>query len=125
MIRFKQSGDFRKVTRWLERVKEMFDSGLLNKYGEMGVKALADATPKDSGKTASSWYYDISNVDGVATIEFGNSNINNGVPIAVIIQYGHGTGTGGYVQGIDYINPALKPIFEGIVNDVCKEVRRA
>lgn len=88
----------------------------------MGVKALSEATPVLSGKTASSWGYQISKGHGSFSIHWTNSNINDGVPIAVIIQYGHGTGWGGYVQGIDYINPALRPVFQDIADQVWKEV---
>lgn len=124
MITFKQKGNFSKLTRFLERVKEAIHRGILNKYGEAGVAALAAATPKDSGKTASSWYYKIENNNGSAKIAFYNSNINKGVPIAIILQYGHGTGTGGWVQGRDYINPAIQPIFDQIADEAWKEVTK-
>lgn len=124
MISFKQKGDFSKATRYLERVKEAIHLGMLDKYGREGVAALSSATPIDSGKTASSWSYEIVNSKGVAKIIFNNSNINQGVPIAIILQYGHGTGTGGWVQGRDYINPAIQPIFDKIVNEAWKEVTR-
>lgn len=124
MIRFSQKGDFSKLTRFLERVKEPVKLGTLNKYGRDGVAALASATPVDSGLTASSWYYEITNRGGVATITFNNSNIQNGVPIAIILQYGHGTGTGGYVQGRDYINPAIQPLFDRIADEAWKEVTK-
>ena len=112
MISFRQQGDFSKLTRFLERAKETVKMGDLDRYGREGVAALESATPIDSGKTASSWYYEIENKNGSATISFHNSNINQGVPIAIILQYGHGTGTGGWVQGRDYINPAIRPIFD-------------
>ena len=105
MIRFSHKGDFSKVTRFLERAKEVVHLGDLDKYGREGVAALASATPVDSGLTASSWYYEIVNRNGSAKITFYNSNIQNGVPIAIILQYGHGTRNGGWVQGRDYINP--------------------
>lgn len=124
MISFKQKGDFSKATRYLERVKEAIHLGMLDKYGREGVAALSSATPIDSGKTASSWSYEIINSKGVAKIIFTNSNINQGVPIAIILQYGHGTGTGGWVQGRDYINPAIQPIFDKLVNEAWKEVTR-
>ena len=124
MIRFKQKGDFSKVTRYLERVKEIARLGILDKYGRKGVEALSAATPVDSGLTASSWYYEIVRKQGSATITFNNSNIQNGVPIAIIIQYGHGTGTGGWVEGRDYINPAIQPIFDEIANEAWREVTR-
>ena len=86
--------------------------------------ALASATPTETGKTASSWFYEISHNKGSATITFSNSNINKGVPIAIILQYGHGTGTGGWVEGRDYINPAIQPIFDKIANEAWKEVTK-
>lgn len=124
MITFRQKGDFSKLTRYLERVKEVIRRGDLDKYGRAGVAALASATPIDTGLTASSWYYEIENANGSAVISFHNSNIRNGVPIAIILQYGHGTGTGGWVEGRDYINPAIRPIFDAIANDAWREVTR-
>lgn len=124
MISFRQKGDFSKLNRYLERLKEVIKLGDLNKYGRAGVDALASATPVDSGKTASSWYYEIKRQNGTISIDFLNSNINDGVPIAIILQYGHGTGNGGWVQGRDYINPAIQPIFDKIANDAWKEVTK-
>ena len=122
MISFRQKGDFSKLTSYLERVKEIANRGILDKYGREGVAALSSATPVDSSLTANSWYYKIENKRGSATITFYNSNIQNGVPIAIILQYGHGTGTGGWVEGRDYINPAIQPIFDQIVNNAWREV---
>lgn len=124
MISFRQKGDFSKLTRYFERLKEAVKIGNLDKYGREGVAALASATPVDSGLTANSWYYEIKNEKGSVTISFFNSNIQNGVPIAVILQYGHGTGTGGWVQGRDYINPAIRPIFDKIAENAWKEVTK-
>lgn len=124
MISFRQKGDFSKLTCFLEKAKEIVNLGDLNKYGEEGVAALASATPVESGLTASSWYYKITHDKGTAAITFYNSNIQNGVPIAIILQYGHGTGTGGWVEGRDYINPAIQPIFDRIANEAWKEVTR-
>lgn len=124
MISFRHKGNFNKATRYLERVKQAVHLGILDKYGREGVAALASATPTDTGKTASSWYYSIENKKGSVTISFNNSNIQNGVPIAIILQYGHGTGTGGWVQGRDYINPAIQPIFDEIVTKAWKEVTK-
>ena len=124
MITFRQKRDFSKLTRFLERAKEAVHLGDLDKYGRAGVAALASATPVDSGETASSWYYEITNKNGSAVISFRNSNVQNGVPIAIILQYGHGTGTGGWVQGRDYINPAIQPIFDQIANNAWKEVTK-
>lgn len=125
MITFRQKGDFSKLTRYLERVKEAVKLGNLDKYGREGVAALASATPIESGKTASSWYYKIENSNGSATISFYNSNVNKGVPIAIILQYGHGTGTGGWVQGRDYINPAIQPVFDRIAEEAWREVTKS
>lgn len=124
MISFSQKGEFTKTIDFLGKAKDTLSSQSLRKYGEMGVEALRKATPKDSGRTASSWYYEIEKTKGSVTITWSNSNVNDGVNVAVIIQYGHGTGTGGYVRGVDYINPALKPVFDKIVEDVWKEVER-
>ena len=124
MIKFRQKGDFSKLTRYLEKVKEVVKLGDLDKYGRAGVAALASATPVDTGLTASSWYYEISNKNGSAMISFHNSNIQNGVPIAIILQYGHGTRNGGWVEGRDYINPAMRPIFDRIADDAWKEVTK-
>ena len=124
MIRFRQQGDFTKLTRFLERAKEAIHLGDLYRYGKAGVAALSSATPVESGETARSWYYEIKHQKGSVTISFCNSNIQNGVPIAIILQYGHGTGTGGGVQGRDYINPAIRPIFEQIAKDAWREVTR-
>ena len=124
MISFRQKGDFSKLTHFLERAKESVRIGDLDKYGREGVAALSSATSIDSGETANSWSYEITNKDGSATITFKNSNIQNGVPIAIILQYGHGTRNGGWVQGRDYINPAIQPIFDEIVNNAWREVTR-
>ena len=124
MIKFRQKGDFSKLTRYLEKVKEIVKLGDLDKYGREGVAALASATPVDTGLTASSWRYEIQHGNDSVSIAFYNDNIQNGVPIAIILQYGHGTRNGGYVQGRDYINPAIKPIFDKITEDAWKEVTR-
>ena len=124
MISFRQKGDFSKLTRFLEKAKETVRLGDLDKYGREGVAALESATPKDSGQTAKSWYYKIINKNGSVTISFYNSNIQNGVPIAIILQYGHGTRNGGWVQGRDYINPAIQPIFDKIRDNAWREVTK-
>ena len=124
MIKFRQKGDFSKLTHYLEKVKEIVKLGDLDKYGREGVAALASATPVDTGLTASSWRYEIQHRNDSVSISFYNDNIQNGVPIAIILQYGHGTRNGGYVQGRDYINPAIKPIFDKITEDAWKEVTR-
>ena len=122
MISFRQKGDFSKLSRYLEKAKGAIRLGELDKYGREGVAALASATPVESGQTARSWYYKVERTKESVSINFYNSNIQNGVPIAIILQYGHGTGTGGWVQGRDYINPAVRPIFDRLANEAWREV---
>lgn len=122
MISFRQKGDFSKATNYLMKLKKAVGMKDLSKYGKAGVAALSSATPVDSGVTASSWYYEIDNQNGRVSINFCNSNVNEGVPIAIILQYGHGTGTGGWVQGRDYINPAILPVFDRIAEEAWREV---
>lgn len=122
MIKIKQSGNFNNTERFFKRAQKMDFFRNLEKYAREGVTALASATPVDSGTTAASWGYEIQKRHGKVSIYWTNSNINNGVPIAVILQYGHGTNNGGYVQGRDYINPAIRPIFDKIAENAWKEV---
>ena len=123
MITIRQKGDFSKLDTFLERAKEAAKISQLDKYGRAGVDALSSATPVDTGKTAASWTYDIVHTENTVSIQFSNTNLtSDGVPVAILLQYGHGTGTGGYVQGIDYINPALKPLFEKIADEAWREV---
>ena len=122
MIVIKQKGDFKKTEAFLNRAQKLKLSSILDRYGRAGVNALAAATPKDTGKTASSWTYEVKVKSGTSSITWSNTNVNKGVNIAVILQYGHGTRNGGYVKGIDYINPALRPIFDKIANTAWKEV---
>lgn len=124
MVTIKCVPKFKKTDSYLERLKEVFHSGLLDKYGKMGVDALRNATPKDTGKTAESWEYSISRANNVITITWRNTNFNDGVPIAVVLQYGHATRNGGFVKGIDYINPAMAPIFKQIAEEAWKEVKK-
>lgn len=124
MISFSHKGDFSKTAKYFERIKEAARLGILNKYGREGVAALSSATPTRTGRTASSWGYEISHGRGSSKITFTNSHINKGVPIAIILQYGHGTGTGGWVQGRDYINPAIQPVFDRIVEEAWREVTK-
>lgn len=122
MLTIRAEGDFSKTMSFLEKVKNIVGNGIFDKYGKMGVTALRSATPKDTGRTANAWRYEVKKEPGSVTIDWLNDNVNDGVLIAVILQYGHGTGTGGYVQGTDYINPAMKPIFDQIADDLWKEV---
>lgn len=123
MITFSAKGDFSKATNFLEKLREVVHLGWLDKYGEKGVEALRSATPLESGETAESWYYRIEQGKDVAKLVFYNSHVNDGVPIAIILQYGHGTGTGGWVEGRDYINPTIQPIFDEIAEEAWKEVK--
>lgn len=125
MIKFKVSGDFSKTKNSLKKLKNVSELETLEKYGQLGVEALRAATPKKTGKTANSWDYEIVKEGDKASIYWTNGNINKYVNIAVILQYGHGTKQGSYVQGIDYINPAMRPVFESIANDAWKEVMNA
>lgn len=122
---FETSGSFKNTENFLQRMlkREMFNN--LEKYGKEGVDALASATHVDSGLTAGSWKYEIIKTNKTYTIRWINTNLVDGVPVAILLQYGHGTGNGGYIQGRDYINPALKPIFDKIANNVWKAVTSA
>ena len=122
MIKLRQQGSFSNTFKYLEKVRHAVRRGILDKYGQKGVAALASATPVDTGLTASSWYYEVSMSSQRYVLSFWNSNVQNGVPIAIILQYGHGTGTGGWVEGRDYINPAIRPIFDELATEVWKEV---
>lgn len=122
MIEVEQVGSFDKTLGWLNLIQRIEMRSVLERHAQDGVDALSAATPVGTGVTANSWEYKIDISRNAITIEWYNTNENDGVPIALILQYGHGTGTGGYVQGIDYINPAMKPIFDNIANDVFKEL---
>ena len=124
-VKFEVSGGFTKTERFLNRMKRREYLNVLDEFGRDGVQALRNATPVESGLTAESWDYEIKRTRDYTEIVWTNSNINNGVPIAVILQYGHGTGTGGYVQGRDYINPAIRPIFDKIAEKAWKVVTSA
>jgi len=125
MISFQVSGDFKRTDMFLAKMSRGNLFRALDGFAREGVAALASATPVESGLTASSWTYKISTGRGSATISWLNTHINDGVPIAIILQYGHGTGTGGYVAGRDYINPAIRPVFDKIADSVWKEVTSA
>lgn len=124
MVKFKVTGDWNKTKLFLERAKEVTNLGDFNEFGRMGVEALAASTPTDTGKTAASWGYEIVHEKGRSTIYWTNDNVNDNVMIAIILQYGHATENGYYIQGIDYINPAMKPVFEHIAEKAWGEVTR-
>lgn len=125
VISFKHKGDFNKTEKFLKKMKNSEFQNILEQYGQIGVDALSRATPVDSGTTAASWSYEIDRNNGGIAIYFINSHENKGVNIAIILQYGHGTGTGGYVQGRDYINPAITPVFDQMSSDLWKMVTSA
>ena len=122
MIKFSQKGDWSKTNKFLERSLNVIHLGKLDRFGREGVQALAAATPQDTGETAASWYYKIVRDSQGTRIEWLNSNSNQGIPIVILIQYGHGLQNGVYIQGIDFINPAIKPIFNKIADDAWKEL---
>lgn len=123
MFSFRQKGDFTKTLNFLKKnSKTQSYYEILNKYGKKGVIALSSATPVDTGTTADSWFYKIVKGNDSITLEFHNSNISDGANIAVLIQYGHATRNGGWVDSVDYINPALKPIFDNIYDEIRREV---
>lgn len=122
MIKLTTTGNFDKTNKFLKRASTWSKNVNLDVYAKKGVAALSSATPVDTGLTASSWYYRIDRKDGLISITFLNSNINKGVPIAIILQYGHGTRNGGWVEGRDYINPAIRPIFDELADAAWKEV---
>lgn len=125
MIKLSSKGSFNKTYRFLKKNKNLDLSKILNKYGKIGVDALSKATPVDTGTTAASWDYEIDQNGSSITITWTNSNTNRGVSIAMLIQMGHGTRNGGFVEGYDFINPAMKPIFDDILNNAVEEVRNA
>ena len=124
MIKFKHKGNFSKTYDFFERARKAVSLRDLERYGKEGVVALASATPVETGLTANSWSYQIDRTKETVTISFHNTNIQNGVPIAIILQYGHGTRNGGWVEGRDYINPAIQPIFDKLANEAWKEVTK-
>ncbi len=122
---FTSSGDFKKTEKFLRSLSEGDIFKTLDRFGQQGVAALSAATPVDSGETAASWYYEITRTKRSWSITFNNSHMAGGVPLAILLQYGHGTGTGGYVQGRDYINPAIQPVFDRIADEAWKAVTSA
>jgi hypothetical protein len=125
MIEITQKGDWQPTKRWLDRLSKLQLDAVLNKYGQQGVDALSNATPVETGLTSRSWYFEtVTRGRSYYSIRWYNSHVENGIPIAVILQYGHGTGTGGYVQGRDYIMPAIRPVFDKITEEALKELGR-
>ena len=124
LINFNHKGNFNKTERFFNRILRQDYLNILEKYGEMGVDALRDATPHDSGKTAESWDFGIEKEKGIVTLYWTNSNENKGVNIAILLIYGHALPNGAYVQGVDFVSPALRPIFQKIANESWKEVIR-
>lgn len=122
IIVFRQKGNFKNTEAFLKRASKFNIDAILDRYGKEGVSALSAATPKDTGETANSWYYKVNKGKDIITITWSNSHIVNGVPIAIILQYGHATRNGGYVEGRDYINPAIRPMFDRIANRAWEEV---
>jgi hypothetical protein len=112
------------TTKWLQKMQRLNYAGVFARYGQMGVSALSAATPVESGETAGSWYYEVEIKPGLASIIWKNRHVDDGRNVAILLQYGHGTGTGGYVQGRDFINPAMRPIFDQIEIAFMKEVNR-
>lgn len=122
MITFVSKGDFSRTKRFLNGAKSFNPRSILEKYGELGVKALAENTPKDTGHTAESWSYKIVMKNGEYSVVWSNSNVNENIPVAILIRFGHGTGNGGYVQGIDFISPAIRPLFNDLADSMWKEL---
>lgn len=122
MITFKEKGDFKNLNNFFEKAKETIKQGTLDNYGRRGVEALASATPKDTGLASQSWQYSINRSKGSVSIEWFNTDIEDGYNVAILLQYGHATKNGKFVKGIDYINPAIKPIFEELAEEAWKEV---
>lgn len=124
-IKLSSKGDLKKTTNYLEHLKQVIKMSTLDRYGKEGVSLLASATPVDTGETSKSWSYEIKRYRESVKLVFKNSNIQNGVPIALVIQYGHATRNGGYIQGRDYINPVVRPLFDKMASDLWEEVTKA
>lgn len=122
MIKVAHKGSFNNFEKFCNRVLNRKYLNILSEYAEKGVEALKEATPSESGKTAESWGFEIEDEFGITTIYFTNDNINDGVNVAILLIYGHGTRNGGYVEGIDFVTPALRPVFQDIADSMWKEV---
>lgn len=125
MISFSSTGDWAKTEAFLRKMQKLNIDSVLHAAGQTGVKALDSATPKDTGLAAVSWTYEIKKSSGSIEIGWKNTDVEGGFPVALMIQYGHGTGTGGYISGRDYINPAMRPVFDQIAETVWKAVTSA
>lgn len=124
MIKMKVKGNWRRTDTLFQRIAEVFKMGILDKYGRAGVQALSSATPVNTGRCASSWYYVIKRKKNGFSLVFCNSDVENDALVAVLIQYGHATKNGGWVEGIDYINPTIRPLFDQMAQDLWKEVSK-
>lgn len=124
MIKVRQKGSFKNMEKFLQRMLRQEQVKALARFGPMGVAALSSATPKESSATANAWYYEIVKKPGYYAIVWRNSHIEDGVPIAIVLQYGHGTRTGGHVEGRNYINPAIQPVMDKLVADMWKVVTK-
>lgn len=125
MVRLRVRGEYKRTAKYLDNLSRLTHSSIFDKYGKLGIEALEQATPVDSGITANSWSYTVLHNGDTVSISWSNSHTNKGVNIAVIVQLGHGTGTGGWVEGRDYINPALQPIFDELLQSMISEVKSA
>ena len=125
MIRVSVRGDWKKTERFLDRIKDFHDTRVFDKYGKLGIEALRSVTPVDTGRTADSWRYELLETGTGYTLEFHNDNVNNGVNIAMILNFGHGTGTGGWVEGRNFIDPAIQPLFDELVEELWREVTKS
>ena len=124
MITITSTGSFKNTENFFEKMRSEQIFSVLNTYGALGVKLLSEATPVDTGLTAQSWEYEVVKKRGSYTINWKNTNVISGIPVAILLQYGHGTGTGGWVEGYDFINPVIRPLFDEIANDVWEQVKR-
>lgn len=121
-VSFSHSGSFAKTEAFLKRLRQLEIDKIVSAQAQRGVNALAGATPKDTARASISWKYEIKKTRNTTTIHWTNTDVENGYPVALMIQYGHGTGTGGYIPGFDYINPAMRPVFDDIARTVWKAV---
>lgn len=124
LIKFNVDRNFTVTERYLEKLQNLFKSGMLDKYGRMGVESLLEWTPKDTGKTSRSWKYKITNENGMLTLSWYNTNVVDGTHVAVVLQYGRMSKRGYWIEGRDYINPAMQPVFDEIAKDLWGEVTR-